>query len=126
MNCRNTRTATIAVRADFPNPGSELRPGQYGKVRAVTEDLTNALLVPQRAIAELQGIYQVGVLGADNKVTIRAVKIGPQVGDMWVITSGLQPGDTVVVDGLQRLRDGMTVSPQPFKDTQASAAKRGD
>jgi membrane fusion protein (multidrug efflux system) len=74
----------------------------------------------------LQGIYQVGVVNADNKVTIRQVETGPQVGDMWVINSGLQPGDKVVVDGFQRLRDGMTVNPQPFKDTQANTIKGGD
>jgi len=122
----DSRTGTIAVRAEFPNPGNVLRPGQYAKIRAVTEDLKEALLVPQRAIAELQGIYQVGVVDASNKVAIRQVQTGPQFGDMWVITSGLQAGDKVVVDGLQRLRDGMTVTPQPFKDTQANAAKSGE
>jgi membrane fusion protein (multidrug efflux system) len=122
----DTRTGTIAVRAEFPNPDNLLRPGQYARIRAVTENLENALVVPQRSVAELQGIYQVGVVNAENKVTIHQVKTGPQVGDMWVITSGLQPGDKVVVDGLQRVRDGMTVAPQPFKDTQASALKGGD
>jgi membrane fusion protein (multidrug efflux system) len=122
----DTRTGTIAVRNTFPNPGNVLRPGQYARIRAVTEDLKAALLVPQRAIAELQGIYQVGVVDSQNKVTIRQVKPGPQFGDMWVITSGLQPGDKVVVDGLQRLRDGMTVSPLPFKDTQSNAVKGGE
>ena len=119
------RTGTIQVRAEFPNPGNVLRPGQYGRVRAVTEQRKNALVVPQRAIAELQGIYQVGVVGADNTVTIRVVKLGPQFADMWVVDSGLEPGDKVIVDGLQRLRDGMTVAPTPFKDTQADAAARG-
>jgi membrane fusion protein (multidrug efflux system) len=122
----DTRTGTIAVRATFPNPGNILRPGQYARIRAVTEDLKDALLIPQRSIAELQGIYQVGIVDAQNKVAIRQVKPGPQFGDMWVITSGLQPGDKVVVDGLQRVRDGMTVSPQPFKDTQANAVKGGE
>ena len=119
------RTGTIQVRAEFPNPGNVLRPGQYGRVRAVTEQRKNALVVPQRAIAELQGIYQVGVVGADNTVTIRVVKLGPQFADMWVVDSGLEPGDKVIVDGLQRLRDGMTVAPTPFKATQADAAARG-
>ena len=122
----DSRTGTIQVRAEFPNPGNVLRPGQYARIRAVTEDLKNALLIPQRAIAELQGIYQVGVVDADNKVAIRAVKPGPQFQDMWVIDSGLQPGDKVVVDGLQRLRDGMTVAPTPFKDTQMNAVKGGE
>jgi membrane fusion protein (multidrug efflux system) len=118
-------TGTIQVRATFPNPGNVLRPGQYGRVRAVTEQRKNALVVPQRAITELQGIYQVGIVGPDNKVTIRIVKLGPQFADMWVVDSGLEPGDKVIVDGLQRLRDGMIVTPTPFKDTQADAAVRG-
>lgn len=122
----DSRTGTIQVRAEFPNPGNVLRPGQYARVRAVTEERKGALLIPQRAISELQGIYQVGVVSSDNKVAIRAVKPGPQFGDMWVIESGLQPGDKVVVDGLQRLRDGMTVAPAPFKDTQADAVHSGE
>jgi membrane fusion protein, multidrug efflux system len=122
----DSRTGTIAVRATFPNAGNILRPGQYAKIRAVTEDLKDALLIPQRCLAELQGIYQVGVVDSANKVVIRQVKTGPQFGDMWVITSGLQPGDKVIVDGLQRVRDGMTVSPQPFKDTQANAVNGGE
>ena len=122
----DSRTGTIQVRAEFPNPANVLRPGLYARIRARTEERKNALLVPQRAISELQGIYQVGVVDAENKVTIRAVKPGPQFGDMWVIDSGLQLGDNVVVDGLQRLRDGMTVAPTSFKDTQAHAAPGGE
>jgi membrane fusion protein (multidrug efflux system) len=121
----DSRTGTLQVRAEFPNPGNILRPGQYARIRAVTELRKDAMVVPQRAVSELQGIYQVGVVGADNKVLIKAVKLGPQVGDMWVIDSGLAPGDKVVVDGLQRLRDGMVVAPTPFKDTQADAIAGG-
>ena len=121
----DTRTGTIEVRAEFPNPGNVLRPGQYARIRAVTEERKDALLVPQRAIAELQGIYQVGVVGSDNKVAIKTVKLGPQFADKWVVDSGLAPGDNVVVDGLQRLRDGMTVAPTPYKDTQADSAVGG-
>lgn len=121
----DSRTGTIEVRAEFPNPGNVLRPGQYARIRAITEERKNAMLVPQRAIAELQGIYQVGVVGADNKVAIKRVQLGPQFADKWVVDSGLAPGDNVVVDGLQRLRDGMTVSPTPYKDTQADSAVGG-
>jgi membrane fusion protein, multidrug efflux system len=120
------RTGTIQVRAEFSNPANVLRPGQYARIRAKTEERKDALLIPQRAISELQGIYQVGVVDSENKVTIRAVKPGPQFGDMWVIESGLQPGEQVVVDGLQRLRDGMTVAPTPFKDMQANSVHRGE
>jgi membrane fusion protein (multidrug efflux system) len=121
----DSHTGTIQVRAAFPNPGNVLRPGQYARIRAVTDVRKNALLVPQRAVSELQGIYQVGVVDAENKVDIRNVKPGPQYRDMWVIDSGLQPGDKVVVDGLQRLRDGMTVNPSPYQDTQADAVQGG-
>jgi membrane fusion protein, multidrug efflux system len=122
----DSRTGTIQVRAEFPNPTNVLRPGQYARIRSKTEVRKNALLIPQRAIAELQGIYQVGVVDSENKVAIRAVKTGPQFGDMWVIETGLQLGDRVVVDGLQRLRDGMTVAPSEFKDTQANAVHSGE
>jgi membrane fusion protein (multidrug efflux system) len=122
----DAHTGTIQVRAEFSNPGNILRPGQYGRVRAVTEERKDALLIPQRAISEVQGIYQVGVVGSDNKVAIRAVKPGPQFGDMWVIDSGLQPGEKVIVDGLQRVRNGMIVSPTPFQDTQSDAVKGGE
>jgi membrane fusion protein (multidrug efflux system) len=122
----DTRTGTILVRAEFPNPGNVLRPGQYARIRAITEVRKGALVVPQQAVLELQGIYQVGVVGADNKVTIKTVKLGPQLADVWLVESGLQAGDSVVVDGLQRIKSGMTVAPTPFKDTQASAPTGGN
>jgi len=121
----DTRTGTIQVRAEFPNRGNVLRPGQYARIRAVTEVRKGALLVPQRAISELQGVYQVGVVSADNKVTIETVKLGPQLADVWLVESGLQAGDMVVVDGLQRIKSGMAVAPTPFKDTQANALSGG-
>src|SRR6516164_9444930 len=121
----DTRTGTIQVRGGFPNPGNVLRPGQYARVRAVTELRKGALLVPQAAISELQGVYQVGVVSADNKVTIKTVKLGPHYADLWVVESGLQPGDNVVVDGLQRIKSGMTVAPTPFKDTQTNTVVGG-
>jgi membrane fusion protein, multidrug efflux system len=121
----DSRTGTIQVRAEFPNPGNVLRPGQYARIRAVTEVRKNALLIPQQAVSELQGIYQVGVVGSDNKITIKTVKLGPQFGDMWVVEEGLNAGDNVVVDGLQRIKNGMTVSPTPFKDTQANPSTEG-
>jgi membrane fusion protein (multidrug efflux system) len=117
----DSRTGTIQVRGEFPNPGSVLRPGQYAKVRAVTELRKDAMVIPQAAVSELQGIYQVGVVGSDNKVTIKTVTLGPVYKDMWVVNSGLQPGEDVIVEGLQRVRTGMTVTPAPFKDTQGNA-----
>jgi len=118
----DSRTGTIQVRGEFPNPGSVLRPGQYAKVRAVTELRKDAILIPQASVSELQGIYQVGVVGSDNKATIKTVTLGPVYKDMWVVNSGLQPGENVIVEGLQRVRTGMTVAPSPFKDTQSNAA----
>ena len=115
------RTGTIQVRGEFANPGNVLRPGQYARIRAVTELRKNALLIPQQSVLELQGVYQVGVVGTDNKASIKTVKLGPLFGDMWVVESGLQPGENVIVDGLQRVKTGLTVSPTPFKDTQANA-----
>jgi len=117
----DSRTGTIQVRGEFAYPGNVLRPGQYARIRAVTELRKGAMLIPQQSVAELQGIYQVGVVGADNKVTIKTVKLGPVFGDMWIVDSGLQPGENVIVDGLQRVRTGMTVVPSPYKDTQVSA-----
>jgi membrane fusion protein (multidrug efflux system) len=117
----DSRTGTIHVRGEFSNPGNLLRPGQYARIRAVTELLKDALLVPQQAVTELQGVYQVGVVSPENTATIKIVKLGPQFGDLWVVESGLQVGESVVVDGLQRIKNGMTVAPTPFKDTQANA-----
>lgn len=114
----DSRTGTIQVRGEFPNPGNILRPGQYARIRAVTEVRKGALLIPQQCVSELQGVYQVGVVSPDSKATIKTIKLGPQTGDMWVVESGLQAGDNVVVDGLQRIRTGMTVAPSPFKNTQ--------
>ena len=121
----DSRTGTIQVRAEFANPGNVLRPGQYARIRAVTDVRKDALLIPQQAVSELQGIYQVGVVGSDNKATIKTVTLGPQSGDMWVVKSGLEAGENVIVDGLQRVKTGMTVAPTQFKDTQANA-KSGD
>ena len=108
-------TGSIQLAALFPNPGNLLRPGQYGKVRAVVRIGRGALLVPQPAVTELQGSYQVDVVGEDDKIAIRPVKVGDRVGTMWIIQDGLKPGERVVVEGQQNLRPGMTVQPKPFK-----------
>ncbi len=121
----DTRTGTIQVRAEFPNPGNVLRPGQYARIRAATELRKSALLIPQQSVSELQGVYQVGVVASDNKVTIKTVTLGPQFGDMWIVESGLQAGENVVVDGLQRLKSGMVVAPTQYKDTQANVPSGG-
>jgi membrane fusion protein (multidrug efflux system) len=108
------QTGTIRLAGAFPNPGNLLRPGQYGKVRAVTELRKGALLVPQRAVTELQGAQQVAVVGDDNRVSIRSVQTGERVGAMWIITSGLAAGARVVAEGAGKVQDGGLVAPLPF------------
>lgn len=106
-------TGTIRMVAAFPNPGNILRPGQYARVRIQTSMTKSALLVPQSAVQELQGGYQLAVVGADRKVNIRPVKVGEKIGTMWVINDGLQPGDQVVVEGIGKVKDGTPVVPKP-------------
>jgi membrane fusion protein (multidrug efflux system) len=101
-----------------------LRPGGYGKVRAVIRTQPGALLVPQRAVSELQGGYQVAVVGAENKVDVRTVAVGDRVDNRWVIASGLNPGDRIVVEGVQRMRSGVRVNPKPFKTENPGSASR--
>jgi len=108
-------TGAIQMTAVFPNPGNILRPGQYAMVRAVTGENKGALLVPQPAVSELQGGYEVMVLRPDNHVATRPVQVGERVGTMWVISNGLKPGERVVVEGQQKLRSGMQVQPKPFQ-----------
>jgi membrane fusion protein, multidrug efflux system len=116
------KTGTMTVKGYFPNPGNILRPGQYGKVRAALEVKTGALLVPQRAVTELQGGFRVAVVGADMKAEIRSVEPSVRVGDLWVIEKGLKLGDQVIVTGLQYLRPGITVKTKPFAPEQGPAA----
>lgn len=111
----NQDTGAIQLAALFPNPGNVLRPGQYGKVRAMIREQQNAMLIPQAAVNEQQGSYLVAVVGKDNRVAMRPVQVGERTGTMWVIHEGLKPGDRVVVEGQQNLRPGMTVQPKPFK-----------
>jgi len=108
------KTGAIRVAGVFPNPGDLLRPGQYGRVRAVMNVRKDALLVPQRAVAELQGSYRVAVVGGDNKVSIRPVKVGDRSGSMWIIEDGLSAGERVVAEGTQRVRPDVVVNPKPY------------
>jgi membrane fusion protein (multidrug efflux system) len=117
----SAQTGSIRLAAGFPNPGNLLRPGQFGKVTADTGTLHNAILVPQRAVADLQGMNQIYVVGADNTVHVRTVKLGAQIGPKIIITSGINAGETVVTEGLDKLKDGMKVSTQPDTATAAPA-----
>lgn len=105
------QTGTIRLVAAFPNPGNILRPGQFGRVHAATAVNRSAILVPQRCITELQGTYQVAVVGGNNKVSIRNVKAGERVGPLWIIESGVNAGEQVISEGNAKVQDGMTVSP---------------
>jgi membrane fusion protein, multidrug efflux system len=115
----SSQTGTIQIAAEFPNSKGILRPGGFGRVRIKTGDNKNALLVPQAAVIEVQSAYQVVVVGPDNKASFRPVKVGERVGNNWVITEGLQPGEKVVAEGFQKVRDGMTVNVAPFVQTAA-------
>jgi RND family efflux transporter MFP subunit len=106
-------TGTIRIVAAFPNPGNLLRPGQYGRVRVETSMKKGALLLPQSAVAQSQGSYQVAIVGSDHKVSMRTVKPGETVGTMWVIDEGLKPGEQVAAEGPQKLREGTLVTPKP-------------
>ncbi len=104
-------TGTVMARGVFPNPGNVLRPGQYAKVRAVVETKKNALLVPQRAVQDVQGVHQVAVVRPGETVDMRTVKLGPRVGSLWIVAEGLKPGERVIVEGGDRVRAGQKVQP---------------
>jgi len=105
----NNTTGTLGVQLYFPNPDNVLRPGQYGRARVLLETKQNAMLVPQRAVQELQDLHRVAVVTGGNKVEFRNVKVGPRVDARWVIEDGIKPDDMVVAEGLQAISDGMTV-----------------
>ena len=109
----NSKLGTISVVSYFPNPKNMLRPGLYAKVRTVTDTKKGALLVPQRAVQELQGTYRLAVVGADNKVALRTVKVGERIGNLWIIEEGIKPDERVIVEGVQKVKDGIPVVPKP-------------
>ncbi len=117
------RTGSIKLTGAFPNPDFLLRPGQFARIRARVGVETGALLVPSRAVTELQGCYQVAVVDNDNRVTIRNVDAGEQVDSMWIIRKGLNPGEKVVVEGVQKVKDGLLVTVQPFAPADAATPK---
>ena len=115
----NPATGAIRIAGVFANPNNLLRPGGYGRVRASAKTQAGALLVPQRAVIELQGSYQVAVVGSDNKVSIRPVTVGERVGRLWIVTEGLKAGESVIVEGPMKVRDGATVKPVSADSTKA-------
>ena len=119
----NQNTGAIRIAGLFDNPGNILRPGQYARIRAATTIRQGALLIPQRAVSELQGNYQVAVVDNENKVSIVTVKVGERAGSKWIIENGLKPGDRVVAEGVQKVRPGAQVNPKPF--TASAAEMKG-
>ncbi len=117
----NPATGAIRIAALFPNPNNLLRPGGYGRIRLSVRSHEHALLIPQRAVIELQGSYQVAVVGEDNKVRIRPVTVGERVGKLWIVNDGVKPGERVVVEGLQKVRDGASVKAVPANSSKAGS-----
>ena len=113
-------TGTINIRGVFPNPSDLLRPGQYAKVRAVIDTKKGALLIPQRAVQDVQGVHQVAVVGADESVDLRKVQVGERVGSLWIIGQGLKPGERVIVEGMDRVKAGQKVKPTPAQTDRSS------
>ncbi|MBZ5586333.1 MAG: efflux RND transporter periplasmic adaptor subunit [Acidobacteriia bacterium] len=115
QNQVDPKTGTLELQARFPNPRHTLLPGQFGRVRFQTEERRGAILVPQRAVQQVQNVQTVFTVGLDNKVQARAVTTGERVGEDWIINEGLEPGDRVVVEGQLRIRPGMAVRPVPYR-----------
>ena len=112
------QTGTILVEIAFPNPGGVVRPGQFGRVRVAIDEKKDAILVPQRAVTEMQGIYSVAVVKPDDTIDLRMVKVGPRIGTEWVIDAGLKAGEKIVVEGVQKVRAGTKVTPIPMATTE--------
>jgi membrane fusion protein (multidrug efflux system) len=117
----DSQTGTIRIVGAFPNRGNILRPGQFGRIQAITDNRKNALLIPQRAVTDLQGNYQVAVVGTDDKVEIRKVTVGERVGELWIINDGLKAGERVITEGFQKVGPGSPV--KPVMDTAPSGGK---
>jgi membrane fusion protein (multidrug efflux system) len=121
----NIKTGTITVVGLFPNPGNVLRPGQFAKIRAVTDVKKAAVIIPQRAVNELQGVYQVAVIGNGNVAEVRPVKLGARVGSNWIVEEGLRAGEQVVIEGFSRVKDGQPVTPKMADDSSQMAGQEG-
>jgi len=125
VNQVDPRTGTLEVQATFPNPRHTLLPGQFGRIRVRTAEKKDAILVPQKAVQELQGLQSVLAVGADNKVIARGIVTGDRVGETWVVEQGLKPGDRVIVEGLQKARPGAVVAPKPYQPPSPEAGASG-
>jgi len=119
----NVGTGAILLQVEFPNPDNLLRPGGFGNIRVVTRVDKGALLVPQRAVSDVQSKFLVAVVGSDNKVAIRPVVVGEKTGTEWIVSEGLKPGDRVVAEGIQKVKDGQQVNPKPYQSSSATATE---
>ncbi len=119
----STQTGTIQLAGEFQNKGATLRPGGFGRVRIQTGTRKGVILVPQRAIIEVQSTYQAVVVGPENKASFRPVKVGGQIGTKWIVTEGIQPGERVVTQGFMRVKEGMVVNPKPFTEYEVEGGK---
>ncbi len=126
LNQVDPKTGTLEMQARFPNPQHTLLPGQFGRVRVQVEERKNAILVPQRAVTQLQSIQMVYVVAPNNRVSAQPVTTGPRVGEMWVIDKGLKAGDRVIVEGMLRVRPGATVRPQAYRPEQEDSTSKTD
>jgi membrane fusion protein (multidrug efflux system) len=122
LNQVDPKTGTLELQAKFPNPERTILPGQFGRVRLQVDERRNAILVPQKAVQQLQNMQTVYSVSADNKVIARAVTTGPRIGELWVIEQGLKPGDRIIVDGQLKVRPGSTVQPAPYRPDRAPKA----
>ncbi len=122
VNQVDQKTGTLEIQATFPNPKKFILPGQFGRVRVRVDDRKNAILIPQRAVTEMQGLQSVFTVGPDNKVRARSISTGERVGDRWIILQGLKPGERIIVEGLQKARPGAIVKPEPYQQPSAKAA----
>ena len=123
VNQVDSKTGTIELQATFPNPDKTLLPGQFGRVRMRVKDRKNAILVPQRAVQELQGLQSVLLVGPENKVQARTISTGERVGERWVVTQGLQAGERVIVEGVQKAMPGSVVNPKPYEASAPEPTK---
>jgi membrane fusion protein, multidrug efflux system len=121
VNQLDTRTGTLEIQCTFPNPEHVILPGQFGRVRVLKQHARNVIVVPQRAVQELQSMQSVFTVGPDNKAQVRNIVTGDRVGDGWIVTQGLKPGDQVIVEGVQKIRPGSPVHPMPYKPTTAAS-----
>jgi membrane fusion protein (multidrug efflux system) len=123
VNQVDPKTGTLEIQTTFPNPQHTVLPGQFGRVRIRVNDRQNVILVPQKAVQELQGLQSVLAVGDDNKVLARSIVTSDRVGERWIVEQGLKPGDRVIVEGVQKARPGMVVNPKPYQPENSSDSK---